>query len=543
MPLVIPPAMPKTSGGQIDYYEIAVRQFQQQILPTGMPTTTVWSYGSVNHPSTFNYPAFTIEAKYHRPVRVKWINDLKDANGNYLPHILAVDPTLHWANPPGGTDGSGHAPELHEYAGSLYGPGPDRDPSAWGPQRPGKRRLRRGLVPACGEQHPRGLRHRGHLVRALQERVLDQVWRELGSWHGDLPISERSAGDHALVSRPHAGHDPPECLCGTRGVLSPAPRTRRSSGSPSSRPSPWCGGRPLRASTTRSPSPSRTAPSTPTARCSTRTAASSSTSFAGPYIPDSDVSPIWNPEFFGNTMVVNGRTWPHLEVEPRRYRFRFLNGCNSRFLILKIVTDPQADETGGVSTPLLADWHRGRVPARAGASSISSSCSPSERADVIVDFTGISEGTEFFLINEAPDEPFGGGVPGTDFDRGGSRHDRPGDEIRGRAAGEQGPQSRPRAADLAGVQAARSGKQYAASVAQRTSRVGSPASTAPLKRMLGTLDGGRQSGPEGLGRSDHREPGARFHRDLGDLQLHRGRPPDSHSRGAVPGGEPPAVRR
>jgi len=53
--------------------------------------------------------------------------------------------------------------------------------------------------------------------------------------------------------------------------------------------------------------------------------------FAGPYIPDSDISPIFNPEFFGNTIVVNGRTWPLLEVEPRRYRFRFMNGCNSRW--------------------------------------------------------------------------------------------------------------------------------------------------------------------------------------------------------------------
>ena len=58
-------------------------------------------------------------------------------------------------------------------------------------------------------------------------------------------------------------------------------------------------------------------------------------SFKGPYIPDSDIAPILNPEFFGNTIVVNGRTWPFLEVEPRRYRFRLLNGCNSRFLILK----------------------------------------------------------------------------------------------------------------------------------------------------------------------------------------------------------------
>ena len=56
--LVIPPAMPRTSqiiqskGRNIDYYEIAVRQFRQAILPSGLPMTTVWSYGSVNHPGT-----------------------------------------------------------------------------------------------------------------------------------------------------------------------------------------------------------------------------------------------------------------------------------------------------------------------------------------------------------------------------------------------------------------------------------------------------------------------------------------------------------
>src|SRR6266536_2061782 len=68
-PLVIPPAMPRTSqlvqetGHNIDYFEIAVRQFRQSILPAGLPSTTVWGYGSVNHAGTFNYPAFTIEAK------------------------------------------------------------------------------------------------------------------------------------------------------------------------------------------------------------------------------------------------------------------------------------------------------------------------------------------------------------------------------------------------------------------------------------------------------------------------------------------------
>jgi FtsP/CotA-like multicopper oxidase with cupredoxin domain len=56
--------------------------------------------------------------------------------------------------------------------------------------------------------------------------------------------------------------------------------------------------------------------------------------FAGPYIPDTDISPIWNPEFFGNAIIVNGNTWPFQTVEQRRYRFRVLNGCDSRFLIL-----------------------------------------------------------------------------------------------------------------------------------------------------------------------------------------------------------------
>ncbi|HEU4902923.1 MAG TPA: multicopper oxidase domain-containing protein, partial [Flavisolibacter sp.] len=37
------------------------------------------------------------------------------------------------------------------------------------------------------------------------------------------------------------------------------------------------------------------------------------------------------PEFFGNIILVNGKAWPKLKVEPRPYRFRFLNGSDSRF--------------------------------------------------------------------------------------------------------------------------------------------------------------------------------------------------------------------
>ena len=56
-----------------------------------------------------------------------------------------------------------------------------------------------------------------------------------------------------------------------------------------------------------------------------------------PYpILETDVAPTWNPEAFFNTMVVNGRTWPRLNVEPRKYRLRLLNGCNSRFINLSM---------------------------------------------------------------------------------------------------------------------------------------------------------------------------------------------------------------
>ena len=127
-PLVIPPVMKNI--GTAENYKIAVRQFKQQILPGGVwnvitgrtdafPATTVWSYGPEADPipdagalgipkgiapapnSQFNYPAYTIETTANVPLNIRWINDLKDpVTGNFLPHLLPVDQTLHWANPP-----------------------------------------------------------------------------------------------------------------------------------------------------------------------------------------------------------------------------------------------------------------------------------------------------------------------------------------------------------------------------------------------------------------------------------------------------------
>jgi FtsP/CotA-like multicopper oxidase with cupredoxin domain len=130
----------------------------------------------------------------------------------------------------------------------------------------------------------------------------------------------------------------------------------------------------------------------------------------GPFVPHSDIPPAWNPEFFGNTIIVNGRTWPHIDVEQRRYRFRVLNGCQSRFLILDFSGVPGIEvwvignEGGFLTTPVdLTTSHDNRLV-----------LGLAERVDLIVDLTNVPEGNHV-LRNVGPDEPFGGGRPGEDF--------------------------------------------------------------------------------------------------------------------------------
>ncbi|MFM6851192.1 MAG: bilirubin oxidase, partial [Terrabacter sp.] len=133
--LVIPPVMARAGtikqvvGPPIDYYEVSQRQFEQQILPPGLPATTVWGYGSLSSDSKqgvllHHAPSPTIEAEHGRPVRVKWVNELVDGRGRYLPHLLTVDPTLHWANPPGGTAGRDSRPVFKKTPDPYAGPVP-----------------------------------------------------------------------------------------------------------------------------------------------------------------------------------------------------------------------------------------------------------------------------------------------------------------------------------------------------------------------------------------------------------------------------------
>ena len=85
----------------------------------------------------------------------------------------------------------------------------------------------------------------------------------------------------------------------------------------------------------------------------------------------------WITEFFGDTMLVNGRIFPYLEVEPRKYRFRVLNGANGRFFHLSLA-NRQTFHQIGTDTGLL--------PSPIELSSLL--LAPAERADLVVDFAG-----------------------------------------------------------------------------------------------------------------------------------------------------------
>jgi spore coat protein A len=416
LPLVRPPAMPGKFNKNKDKYKIAVRQFTQRLLSPPHPMTTVWSYGDVDNPGTvaeggtFNYPAFTIEATWNKTTQVQWRNELVDGMGNFLPHILPIDQTLHWANPPGGLAGRdkrgfdpapymGPVPIVTHVHGAHVSEESDGYAEAW-------------YLPDANNI-PAGYATTGTFFDYFNTKY-NQNWSPgtaTFKYPNDQPATTLWYHDHSL------GMTRANVYAGPAGYWLVR-------GGPYDMDlgyvAPGVGDDPLGEYT-----------EIPIVIQDRSFNADGSlfypdnrAFFEGldpaqlqiPFIPDeacdekpSDVSPIWNPEFFGNMMVVNGFTWPFLEVEQRRYRFRFLNGCNSRFLVLKMTTSARMNNDG-FNTPEFSFWQigaeQGFLPAPVELDHLL--MGPAERADVIVDFTNIPVGTEIYLVNDGPDAPFGG---------------------------------------------------------------------------------------------------------------------------------------
>lgn len=101
--LTAPPPVytPEFSNDTHEFYTVDVTEFTQQILPSipglGLLPTTVWGYGGNTGsvpPYVRNAPGPTFEATRGKEIYVRYQNNLDG-----IPHLFAVDPTLHWANP------------------------------------------------------------------------------------------------------------------------------------------------------------------------------------------------------------------------------------------------------------------------------------------------------------------------------------------------------------------------------------------------------------------------------------------------------------
>ncbi len=392
-PLVIPKVMPSigTEDGAVAY-RIEARQFEQQVLPPPLPPTTVWGYGRAGDPlpsegaaSTFSYPGYTVETRADEPVRVTWVNGLVDAQGSYLPHLLPVDATIHWADPEDpGSDGhedhasgddaryTGPVPIVTHVHGAHSFDHSDGHPEAW-------------FLPEASNI-PDGFATVGPTYRTQADAgpgaaVFDYPQDESAAtlWYHDHTLGMTRLNIYAGLAgfwivrddvedaldlpgpAPRAGD--PE---GTRYFEIPLVIQDRSFGSDGSLRYP-----------------------------SSRTEYDG---YDGPFIPDSEVPPIWGPEFFGDVMVVNGRAWPYLEVEPRLYRFRVLNAADARTLMMSLDDDDvvvrQIGGDGGfLPEPVVMDELL---------------LGPAERADVLVDFSALDPGDVVTLRNRGPDEAWGG---------------------------------------------------------------------------------------------------------------------------------------
>jgi len=489
-PLVIPPVL-FDDGGAAMQAEVAQRQINQQVLPAGFPSTPLWAYGDPANPATFNNPGFTIEVTKDTMTQIKWSNQLVadpakcfknpgKRTGNkacdFLPHVIQdqngvpiVDQTLHWAAPNqdcldgiprtdcrGASDQpyTGPIPMVMHVHGAHVGPGSDGYPEAWWLPEAGNidcigNGQDRANIPnfACNGtffESANGADTANALFKgyAIDMYPNDQPTTTL--WYHDHSLGMTRLNVYAAGAGFWLIRDANDGETGVvDGVLpGPAPRAGDSAAALNTP------GDAVRNAVREIPiaiqPKSFNADGTqyyPADRAffeglGTGGTFALNTDVNIPFLPQatSDIAPVWNPEAFFNTMVVNGSTWPQLDVAQERYRLRFVNASDSRFMNLAMFVVNADGSLGqeipfyqigseqgllpavvrietGFATTLPGDGSDvgsgvAQVPGRFAEQALL--LGPAERPDVIVDFSGLADGTTVRMINTGPDAPFGG---------------------------------------------------------------------------------------------------------------------------------------
>jgi FtsP/CotA-like multicopper oxidase with cupredoxin domain len=331
------------------YYEIGAYQLMQQ-LHSQLPLTTVWGYGT--SAATAGYPAATIEATRNVPIQVKWTNNLVDGMGMPLMHPLTIDQTLHWADPLG----NGHS--MMPYMGPV----------------PLTTHVHGGEVEPMSDGHPDSWFTPNFEIKG-------KGWvHEVFTYHNEQPPATIWYHDHALgITRQNV-------YMGLAGFYLIRDPGNEPAGLPSGQYE------------------------IPVVIQDRMFDANGQLFY--PNVGINMEHPFWVPEFFGDVIVVNGKVWPYLNVEPRKYRFRMLNGSDARFYSLKLL-DPagnpgpafaQIGSDGGyLPSPVVLNAPLDPLAPRL-------LIAPGERADIVIDFSAYAPGTTFTLNNIAK-SPYPKGAP------------------------------------------------------------------------------------------------------------------------------------
>jgi spore coat protein A, manganese oxidase len=346
-------------------YNITMSEFQARILPSSTPTTPaytgswVWGYLTTGDSTATPRPSYlgpVVVARTGVETRPTYINALPFGINSNVQRLLPTDQTLDWADPlgsgcvgqpPTGTCGTiylGPQPAVPHIHGGEVAPAYDGGPDAWWTPT--------GVVgsgsPAVGNQ--------ATFIYPTQQQA-GTIW-----FH-----------DHAFgVTRLNvfAG------MAGLYIITDPANE-------------PAAGVLPA--------FPQHDIPLIIQDRSFDTTGQIFYNLASNPQ-PNPTVHPFWIPEFIGDAILVNGKTWPYLSVEPRKYRFRLVNGSNARFYDLRlsnaapflVIATDDGYLNAAVSTPNVI-------------------IGPGERYEIIVDFSALALGTNVILTNSAR-TPFPGGA-------------------------------------------------------------------------------------------------------------------------------------
>ena len=351
------------TGLMTDYYAIIASEFDEQILPAGMPKTTVWGYGGFAKDAVTgqslgfvrNSPAPTIMASRNVPVNVAWIN------GVVTDFMFAVDPTLDWANPnnfPSPTNTS-QAP--------TFPPG------------------------YAEAQYPVTLAT--HLHGAENSAKYDGGPFNWVSWNG-LRGPDYNTYQSTLANAQVFHYDNQQAA-GTLWYHDHAMGLTRSN--------VYSG---LAGFYLLNDSADALASQLPTGKYDMPLViqdrmfyTDGSLRFPSDVPPNPELHPYWVPEFFGDVIVVNGLAWPNMDVDQGQYRFRVLDGSNARVYNLSM-------SNGMPFTVIASDENY----LRSAVNVTSFLIAPGERYDVLVDFSHLAAGTKVTMLNNAK-APFPDGDP------------------------------------------------------------------------------------------------------------------------------------